>query len=234
MIELLQQTGGLIGSLEDIRALSQKNHARILVVSDTHTFLRPFRKIIEKYGPNCDALIFAGDGVDDICSFLEEADIDEEFRNQLPPVLAFVHGNNDERAFSVAYDIGKNNKDAKDLYKGTVIVPSQQILSVNGHNILIVHGAEEGIYYSYTPLVNMAKIFFCDTIVCGHTHVPGEITQDGCKIINPGSLRLPRKFPVHSFAIMTVEKDFIDTAFIGMKNLYSPAPDFEIYTPPML
>lgn len=218
MIELLQQTSGLIGSLEDIKALSQKDHARILAISDSHGSYRIFAKIIKEFGSKCDALIFAGDGARDLAEILEEANEREDFRKCLPPVIAFVRGNNDPNTIPVSYDIGKYNLEARTLLKGSVIIPYSQSLNVNGHNILITHGHLQNIEYSYEPISEIAKEKACKTVIYGHTHFPQNLDAIDIRLINPGSISRPRGGMPATFAILTVEKTFINTAFLKINN----------------
>ena len=49
-----------------MQALSQADSSRILVVSDTHGHYPVFEAIVKEYGPLCDTLLFAGDGMWDL------------------------------------------------------------------------------------------------------------------------------------------------------------------------
>jgi len=218
MIELFQQTQGLIGSKEAIEKLKSKDHSRILTVSDSHGGFRIFSQVIKNFGKHCDALIFGGDGDKDFTEILEKANEDEAFKECLPPVIAFVQGNNDDKTTDLSFDIGKYNLEARYLLKGTLIIPKKQILTVNGHNILITHGHLQNIDFTFSNIIKLAEENNCSTVIHGHTHIPCDLTENNIKIINPGSIYRPRQgFPA-SFAILTVEKDFIDAAFLKINN----------------
>lgn len=228
MIELLQEENNLLGSAAAARSLEKKEHARLLVLSDSHGNYRIMMNILMKYGPGCDAFIFCGDGITDLAEVLETADSDQNFRSCLPPVIAFVRGNGDPDTFPLSFDIGKNNPLAKGLLKGTLIVPSRQILCVNNTNFYITHGHNEGVYYSKDLLGMQSKYSECTVALYGHTHIAEETTEGPVTFINPGSCTRPRDGKKPGFAIITVEKDFTDTAFIKIENIFSGKPEFSV------
>lgn len=228
MIELLQEENNLIGSVSAARSLEKKDHARLLVLSDSHGNYRIMMNILIQYGPDCDAFIFCGDGISDLAEVLETADSDQNFRSCLPPVIAFVRGNGDPDTFPLSFDIGKNNPLAKSLLKGTLIVPSRQILCVNNTNFYITHGHNEGVYYSKDLLGMQSKYSECTVALFGHTHIAEETDEGPVKFINPGSCSRPRDGKKPGFAIVTVEKDFTDTAFIKIENIFSGKPEFSV------
>ena len=49
--------------------LYETDSSRILVVSDTHGHYPVFEAIVREYGPRCDALLFAGDGMWDLVEY---------------------------------------------------------------------------------------------------------------------------------------------------------------------
>lgn len=224
MIELTQKEHNLIGSSGDIEKLAGKDHARILVVSDSHGNYRTLIKIIKQFGKSCDGFIFCGDGARDIAELLELANEDQKFREELPPVMAFVRGNGDPETYPVSYEIGKENPEAREFPKGSILFPMEQTLTVNGKNLFIVHGHYQGVDYGRSDLTFDARGYGCDAAFYGHTHVAREEDIRDCKCINPGSCARPRDGQAAGFAIVTVEKDFIDTAFIQIDG-------FKIWNP---
>lgn len=228
MIELLQLENNLIGTHEAARSLEKKEHARLLVLSDSHGNYRIMASILKNYGPSCDAFIFCGDGITDLAEMLETADTNPDFKKCIPPVIAFVRGNGDPDTFPLSFDIGKHNPNAKGLLKGTLIVPSRQILCVNNTNFYITHGHNEGVYYSKDLLGMQIKYSECSVALFGHTHIAEEEIDGSFKFINPGSCTRPRDGKKPGFAIITVEKDFTDTAFIKIENAFSDNPVFTI------
>ena len=94
---------------------------------------------------------------------------------------------------------------------------------------MIVHGHREGVDFGFSKLGLEMKIADCDTSLFGHTHIAEEVSIDGCKFINPGSCSNPRGGQPQSFAILTVEKKFIDTAFIRLTS--KEDGDFKLWRP---
>ena len=62
---LIQEVHSLVGSKADVEALEKKDHARLLVISDSHGHLSTFEKVLRQHGKLVDALIFCGDGTGD-------------------------------------------------------------------------------------------------------------------------------------------------------------------------
>lgn len=224
MLELTQNSNNIIGSPCSIQALASKDHARVLLASDSHGKFKTLLSILRLYGSSCDAFLFCGDGASDIAEILECAEEDEKFKEALPPVMAFVAGNGDPKTYPVSFDIGKNNPEARLFPKGTVIFPSDQSLCVNGHNIFMSHGHYYGVDFSLNRLSYAANEKEASIAFYGHTHIAGEFTSPKCRCINPGSCARPRGGQQSSFAIVTFEKDFIDTAFIKTE-------DYKLWTP---
>ena len=77
----------------------------------------------------------------------------------------------------------------------------------------------------------------CQIAMFGHTHVPCNITTVNKKFndyfVNPGSCARPRGGHPNSCAILTIEKDFCDVAFIKILTPLSNNPTFQIFMPAM-
>ena len=231
MITLQQNSDYIIGSQADIMALTQKEQARILTISDSHGDWRGLMRIVKQFGPTCDALVITGDCWRDLSELLELANEDNAVCKVIPPVLGFVRGNGDPSYFAVSYDIGKNNSNARTLPKGSVLMPPSLVLTVNGQQILFVHGHMEGVDFGYNKLGLDAKIQGIHVAVHGHTHVPHFEQHGDFTFINPGSISRPRGGSPASFAILTVEKTFVDAAFLRIKDCMGDEGSFEIFTP---
>jgi putative phosphoesterase len=231
MITLQQNSNYLIGSLEDIAALETKEQARILTISDSHGDWRGLMRIVKQFGPTCDALVITGDCWRDLEELLELADEDDAVRQVIPPVLGFVRGNGDPSYFAVSYDIGKANTNARTLPKGSVIMPDRLVLTANGQQILFVHGHMEGVDYGYNKLGLDAKMLGAHYAVHGHTHIPVFEQRGDFTFINPGSISRPRGGSPASFAILTVEKTFVDAAFLKIKDVFGESHSYELFTP---
>lgn len=231
MIELSQNSNYLIGSQADIAALATKEHARILTISDSHGDWRGLMRIVKQFGPTCDALVITGDCWRDLEELLELADEDPSVRQVIPPVLGFVRGNGDPSYFAISYDIGKNNANARTLPKGSVIMPDKLVLTANGQQILFVHGHIEGVDYGYNKLGLDAKMLGLHYAVHGHTHIPVFEQRGDFTFINPGSISRPRGGSPASFAILTVEKTFIDVAFLRINDPMGEESSYTLYNP---
>jgi len=226
MISLIQQTNNLIGSPEDIEALKTKDHARILLISDSHGSFRLLNLIVSHFGKNCDALVLCGDTGRDFAELIETAFDDENFKETLPSVIAAVKGNCDPPAIPVSFAI----RDGLNLfYRKSIILPEKQILTVNGQNIFICHGNIEHVDYGYETLYMKMLSAECKASVHGHTHVPQNCHfDDNFRIINPGSISRPREGAPETFAILTVEKTFIDAALIRINNCSGKPDSFSL------
>ena len=231
MISLQQNSDYIIGSQTDIMALTQKEQARILTISDSHGDWRGLMRIVKQFGPTCDALVITGDCWRDLAELLELANEDSSVCEVIPPVLGFVRGNGDPSYFAVSYDIGKNNSNARTLPKGSVLMPPSLVLTVNGQQILFVHGHMEGVDFGYNKLGLDAKIQGIHVAVHGHTHVPHFEQHGDFTFINPGSISRPRGGSPASFAILTAEKTFVDAAFLRIKDCMGDEGSFELFSP---
>lgn len=200
MIEISQHKQNVIGSREAIAALENKDHARLLVLSDSHGKYSTMESIVRGYGAECDALIFCGDGVCDIAQLLYMAKTDKKLMDCLPPVIAAVRGNCDPGSYP--------------LDKGTLYFSEMIELKVNGTGILISHGHMQNVDYGVETLGLEMQVSGCSTGFYGHTHVASEDNFRNFKIVNPGSCARPRGGQQAGFAIATVEKSFVDIAFI--------------------
>ena len=200
MIEISQHKQNVIGSREAIAALENKDHARLLVLSDSHGKYSTMDSIVRGYGAECDALIFCGDGVCDIAQLLYMAKTDKKLMACVPPVIAAVRGNCDPGSYP--------------LDKGTLYFSEMIELKVNGTGILISHGHMQNVDYGVETLGLEMQVSGCSTGFYGHTHVASEENFRNFKIVNPGSCARPRGGQQAGFAIATVEKTFVDIAFI--------------------
>ena len=217
MIEISQHAQNIIGSREAIAALEKKDHARLLVLSDTHGRYGIVESIVRRFGSECDALIFCGDGVCDIAQLLYVQKADKKLAACVPPVIAAVHGNCDPASYP--------------LDKGSLYFSGMIELKVNGRGILITHGHNQGVDWGVENLGLEMQVSGCTTGFYGHTHVARENNFNNFKIVNPGSTSRPRGGQPAGFAIATVEKDFIDIAFIKMEMGRDGATEYTIWNP---
>ncbi|MCQ2240858.1 YfcE family phosphodiesterase [Treponema sp.] len=177
----------LIGSQEDINSLGEKEKARILVVSDSHGNYASLKSVVQEFGGECDAMIFCGDGIEDVARLVEIAD-------SVPPVLGIVEGNNDPDTYPV------NGEE--------VHVPLSCSLKVAGHNVFFTHGHRFSLYEGLDGMKKTASTIGCDAIFFGHTHVSfNALVSGNIFVLNPGSCSRPRQCQPPSFAVVEIEKE---------------------------
>lgn len=213
-----QEINNLIGTKEDIEALAKKEHARVLILSDTHGHYSLMENIILRYGKDCDALGFCGDGAGDMAQLLINSKSDKKLQQAIPPVIATVQGNGDPGF----YPIGDNK---------IIKIPESQILKVNGQNLMFVHGHREGVDFGLENYGLEMQLDNCKTGFFGHTHIAYEENTEGFKFVNPGSVGRPRGGQPNCFAIATVEKSFVDIAFIKVGTNLDGEKDFQLWIP---
>ncbi len=217
MIEISQRHQNIIGSREAIAALESKDHARLLVLSDSHGRYGIFEGIVRRYGEKCDALIFCGDGVGDIAHLLYAAKADKKLMSCVPPVIAAVKGNCDPSTYP--------------LENGSLYFSDMIELKVNGRGILITHGHNQGVDWGVESLGLEMQVSGCSTAFYGHTHLAREENFKNFKIVNPGSCSRPRGGQAAGFAIATVEKTFVDIAFLKIETGSDGFTDYKIWNP---
>ena len=222
MNSLDRPDAGIIGSNDAIEILQKAETSRLLVVSDTHGHYAVFEAIIREYGNDCDALLFAGDGIWDIVQYLENCQTSEKLRQALPPVVAFVAGNGDGDQYRVSLPVLDDAREPERLGY-TIMVPPRRILLASCYRIFMVHGHHHSVDVSPEILVNVAHSMNCDIVVFGHTHVPMSEEFSHIFVLNPGSPARPRGYSAPGFAILELDSTCIvpKVSFISVReNLY--------------
>lgn len=171
---------------------------RILIVSDSHGNSENIRLAIDRERP--DMLIHLGDIEDDpglVREWLDEAareyNSKEEDRISLPVPAVFIQGNCDR-------------------YGGSELKQTA-VFEVNGHRFFCTHGHRQGVGFGPEGLIYSALENDCDIAIYGHTHIPdddtfvGELDGNEIRILNPGSISLPRGGSSKSYMVMTFDGD---------------------------
>lgn len=176
---------------------------KVLIVSDSHGKGRNVMDAIRKEKP--DMMIHLGDIEDEPGDYRDC--LDEVMRERLedgkenlsetgglPVPAVFIKGNCD------AY-YGKELKNAA-------------VFELNGHRFFCTHGHKYGVSYGIMNLVYTAMENDCDIAMYGHTHMPFDDTfgeEDSSvaavRVLNPGSISLPRGGNQKSYMVMSFGND---------------------------
>ena len=88
------------------------------------------------------------------------------------------------------------------------------MFDLNGHRFYCTHGHKQGVGYGLENLMYTALENDCDIALYGHTHVPFDDVFEGfgdagenVRIINPGSISLPRGGSKKSYVVMTFDDE---------------------------
>ena len=166
---------------------------KVLIVSDSHGKSQNIKTAIDRECP--DMLIHLGDIEDEtekVRRWLDETAAKHNI--SLPVPAVFVQGNCDR--------YGDYNKELKKI----------SVFNLNGHKFFCSHGHIQGVNMSLTNLMYSALENGCDIAMYGHTHVPfddffGEDDDSKVRILNPGSISLPRGGKGKSYMVMTFSGD---------------------------
>lgn len=180
----IQEPSGLWGARGDLDAFYQKQRVKALLLSDSHYNREVVSHILAAEG-NVDILLFTGDGVGDIIELCYE----------LPPVVAFVRGNNDSSSYPFAF------ADTVSLIK----IPRYITLDIAGFKVCMTHGDVFSFFDPVTDSLAFAKENGVDVILSGHTHRAACEYKDGVLSLNAGSVARPRGCPA-SFCTITFKK----------------------------
>ena len=167
---------------------------KILIVSDSHGIIGPLKAAILKESP--DMLIHLGD------SEYSQSEIARWAGSPKTPCV-FVRGNCDITSYDPS------------------IVSNFAVFHLKGHKFYCTHGNRERVNYGLLTLSLTAQEQGCDIVLFGHTHVPYDSFGDavskydryydsdgyssGPRILNPGSISLPRGGSKRGYMIMNME-----------------------------
>ena len=170
---------------------------KILIVSDSHDMNGPLKTVIMRESP--DMIIHLGDAE------YPQSEIARWAGSPKTPCI-FVKGNCDTYSCDPS------------------IVRDIAVFELKGHKIFCAHGHRQRVNYGLLTLSLTAQEQGCDICMFGHTHVPydsfGDAISDferyydsgyGCvsgpRILNPGSISLPRGGSKRGYMIMEMEED---------------------------
>ena len=170
---------------------------KILIVSDSHGISGPLRMVIMKESP--DMLIHLGD------SEYPQSEIASWAGAPKTPCI-FVRGNCDYN------------------YSDPSLVRNEAVFELKGHRFFCAHGHLQRVNYGLLTLSLTAQEQGCDICLFGHTHVPydsfgdaissfnryyesGFGTPSGPRILNPGSIAIPRGGSKRGYMVMEMKED---------------------------
>lgn len=77
----------------------------------------------------------------------------------------------------------------------------EMTVELEGKKILLAHGHEYGVKYSYDSIFEKAKQLKCDMAIFGHTHIPYKEDREGITLFNPGAVK------DGEYGILNIDKD---------------------------
>lgn len=83
--------------------------------------------------------------------------------------------------------------------------PSELVLEVEGHRILMCHGHRYSVKSSLLSLQLAAHQAEADVVLFGHTHMLFYDWYDGLVIVNPGSIGDPRPGASATYALLLID-----------------------------
>jgi putative phosphoesterase len=93
--------------------------------------------------------------------------------------------------------------------------PSEEIIRLDQHTILLTHGHKYGVKNSLQKLYYRSQEVRANIVVFGHTHMPLYIVERKVHFLNPGSLTLPRGNSKPGYGLITLEEG-INIQLIGV------------------
>ncbi|WP_027414850.1 metallophosphoesterase [Aneurinibacillus terranovensis] len=81
-------------------------------------------------------------------------------------------------------------------------VPDENITDIGSIRIFQTHGHLYRVKETVMRLKYRALEANASLVLFGHTHVPACVQENGILYVNPGSLLLPRRYPVPTYALI--------------------------------
>ncbi|MFC5712696.1 metallophosphoesterase family protein [Thalassorhabdus alkalitolerans] len=85
--------------------------------------------------------------------------------------------------------------------------PEERVEQLGDLTVLVAHGHLYNIKMSLASLTYRAEEAGANVAFFGHSHQAGVLEENGVVYVNPGSLLLPRGYPVPSYAIVEAENN---------------------------
>lgn len=156
-----------------------------LIFSDSHGRKQAMEEAFRRQIRLPDAVLFLGDGLRDL-----------DANDFSPSTLFAVRGN-------------------CDFYLTGSSVPTEDVLSFEGHRILLCHGHTLFVKSGYGALISQAAKFDADIVLFGHTHeayeetVPEGTLIGGKSLTRPMYLFNPGSIAQGSFGTLVLKRDHV-------------------------
>lgn len=94
-----------------------------------------------------------------------------------------------------------------------------EIVATEQGNIVVTHGHLFDVATGHAKLVELAKAHAARVVCYGHTHVMSNTVLEGVRLINPGSIRLPKgKYLFPSYAILDWQGEEMQVTFYNNEH----------------
>ncbi len=198
---------GIFGDSDSLKNLEEMECAVLLLLSDSHGDSEAVINVFKNCGAKADALLFSGDGLQDMLHIINTAAYDAKLRDCLPSVLFLVSGNSDSLKYTANLEAASKIPSLQKNPEKILKFDENLFLNICGSKILLTHGHEFFVDYELSPLSFFTEQNGCGIAVYGHTHVPRVEKVNSALLINPGSVSRPRCGSKKSFAFLTLEKN---------------------------
>lgn len=85
--------------------------------------------------------------------------------------------------------------------------PQEEVLEIEGHRILVVHGHLYGVKSGNEKLAELLREGRYDLVIYGHSHMPEITPLPQGYLMNPGSLSSPRRGSQRTYGIVEISKN---------------------------
>jgi uncharacterized protein len=96
--------------------------------------------------------------------------------------------------------------------------PEEIVETVKGTTFFVGHGHLLNVKMTEMNLIYKGEESQADIVCYGHTHVPAAVQEKNLIILNPGSMRLPRQYPVGTYVLLEREGEEISVNFYSLEG----------------
>ncbi|MFV0254886.1 MAG: metallophosphoesterase [Erysipelotrichaceae bacterium] len=136
--------------------------------------------------------------------------LSNKYRNQVDLLLHAGDSETSEEHLYNFISVSGNN----DYYSN---YPEERVFTIGNFKILLTHGHRYFYHSIEKQLVTKAKTLGCDIVCFGHTHKIVNVTIDGVRLLNPGSLNYNRDGNPLSYMLIHLSEVDIDVEIIPYK-----------------